>query len=226
MGSTSKVKLFRVLSTRPRLLISIGIASLLFVLLPDWLRLSARIIIAWDCGAICFLVFAGLLISKATPGRMRRRAQMEDEGRWTILLLVIIAACISLLAIVFMLNDNKGLPISILTLHFALAGLTVVTSWLLMHTIFALHYAHGYYRSDRTDANSQQAGGLDFPQDDSPDYWDFLYFSFIIGMTCQVSDVQIISKQMRRLALGHGILTFFFNTVILALSINLIAGQL
>lgn len=226
MRSTSKIKLVRVLATRPRLLTSIGIAGLSFLLLPDWLRLSARIILAWDCGAICFLVAVGLLIGKATPGRMRRRAQMEDEGRWTILLLVIIAACISLLAIGFMLNDKKGLPASILTLHLGLAGLTVVASWLLMHTIFALHYAHGYYMSDRQDANSQQVEGLDFPQDTQPDYWDFLYFSFVIGMTCQVSDVQIMSKEMRRLALGHGILTFFFNTVILALSINLIAGQL
>lgn len=94
-----------------------------------------------------------------------------------------------------------------------------------MHTMFALHYAHGYYRDDCQDANLEQAGGLDFPQDTQPDYWDFLYFSFVIGMTCQVSDVQVVSKAMRKLALGHGILTFFFNTVILALSINIIAGQ-
>lgn len=225
MRSTSKIRSFKVLAARPRLLTSIGVAGLVFIFLPDWLRLSARVIVAWDCGAICFLVLVGLLIHQATPQRMRRRAQTEDEGRWTILALVIIAACISLLAIGFMLKDNKGLPASVLTLHLGLAGLTVVTSWLLMHTIFALHYAHGYYMSDRQDANSQQVGGLDFPQDTQPDYWDFLYFSFVIGMTCQVSDVQIVSKEMRRLALGHGIITFFFNTVILALSINLIAGQ-
>lgn len=80
MRPTAKTKLFQVLATRPRLLISIGVAGLVFLLLPDWLRLSARVIVAWDCGAICFLVFAGLLIYKATPGRMRRRAQDEDEG--------------------------------------------------------------------------------------------------------------------------------------------------
>lgn len=222
----SRIRSFRVLAAQPRLFTSISLAGLVFALLPNWLRFSARVIIAWNCGAICFLVLAGLLIYKATPRRMRHRAHMEDEGRWTILFLVVIAACISLLAIGFMLKDQKGLPASILTLHLGLAGLTVVCSWLLMHTIFALHYAHGYYRSDRRDANLDQGGGLDFPQDTQPDYWDFLYFSFVIGMTCQVSDVQIISKEMRKLALGHGILTFFFNTVILALSINIVAGQL
>lgn len=225
MHSTSKNKLIRVLAARPRLLISIAIAGLVFFLLPDWLRLSAQIIITWNSGVICFLILAGLLIHQSTPGRMRRRAQVEDEGRWAILASIIIGACISLLAIGFMLKDQKGLPASILTLHLGLAGLTVVCSWLLMHTMFALHYAYDYYRHSNT-KDIEEAESLDFPQDKQPDYWDFLYFSFVIGMTCQVSDVQVVSKSMRKLALLHGIVTFFFNTVILALSINIIAGQL
>lgn len=222
---TSKNKLNRVLSARPRLLISIGVAGLVFFLLPDSLRLSTQIIITWNSGVICFLILAGLLIYQSTPGRMRRRAQMEDEGRWVILASIVIGACISLLAIGFMLKDQKGLPASILTLHLGLAGLTVVCSWLLMHTMFALHYAYDYYRHSNT-KDVAEAESLDFPQDKQPDYWDFLYFSFVIGMTCQVSDVQVVSKAMRKLALLHGIVTFFFNTVILALSINIIAGQL
>lgn len=164
------------------------------------------------------------MITSATPQKMRRRAEVEDEGRWTILTLVVVAAFISLLAIGFVLKDQKGLTAFILTLHVALSGVTVVCSWLLTHTMFALHYAHDYYR-DNSDLSSGKAS-LDFPQENQPDYWDFLYFSFVIGMTCQVSDVQIASRAMRRLALMHGVLTFFFNTVILALSINIIAGQL
>jgi len=156
---------------------------------------------------------------------MGRRAQAQEEGRLAILSLVVAAACASLLAIVFMLKDTRGLATTILTLHVTLAGVTVICSWLLIHTMFALHYAHDYYRSDRSMSSSEvKAGGLDFPNEKQPDYWDFLYFSFVIGMTCQVSDVQVISRSMRRLALVHSVLTFFFNTVILALSINILAG--
>ena len=102
-----------------------------------------------------------------------------------------------------------------------LAGLTVVLSWLLAHTIFALHYAHGYFN----DLAEDRAPGLAFPAEhDDPDYWDFLYFSFVVGMTAQVSDVQVLTQVWRRLVLAHGLLSFLFNTVVLALSINLLAG--
>lgn len=222
-SSIPKPKLLRVLAARPRLLISMGISGLVFLLLPEWLRLSARTIIAWDAGAICFLGLAWSMITSATPQKMRRRAELEDEGRWTILTLVVVAAFISLLAIGFVLKDQKGLTAFILTLHVTLSAVTVICSWLLTHTMFAVHYAHDYYR-DNGDPNSGKAS-LDFPQETQPDYCDFLYFSFVIGMTCQVSDVQITSRAMRRLALVHGVLTFFFNTVILALSINIIAGR-
>ncbi len=165
------------------------------------------------------------MMNNATPQKMRLRAQAQDEGRLAILSLVVAAACTSLLAIVFMLKDTKGLPTTILTLHVTLAGVTVICSWLLIHTMFALHYAHDYYHGDRSMSPSEvKAGGLDFPNENQPDYWDFLYFSFVIGMACQVSDVQVISRSMRRLALVHSVLTFFFNTIILALSINIIAG--
>lgn len=225
MRSTRKRNVLGTLAARPRLLISTAFAGLVYFLLPSWLRLSARIIITWNSGAICFLILAGVLIYNSTPQSMRRRAQVEDEGRWAILTSVVVGACISLLAIGFMLKEQKGLSASVLTLHLGLAGLTVVSSWLLMHTMFALHYAYDYYRHSNT-KDAGEAEGLDFPEDKQPDFWDFLYFSFVIGMTCQVSDVQIVSKSMRRLGLVHGIVTFFFNTVILALSINIIAGQL
>lgn len=154
---------------------------------------------------------------------MRRNAQRQDEGRLVILSLITAAACASLLAIGFMLNNTKGKSTSVLTLHVTLSVITIVGSWLLVHTIFALHYAHGYYQAGKT-LSECKADGLDFPGDIEPDYWDFLYFSFVIGMTSQVSDVEITSRSLRRLALTHGILSFFFNTSILAMSINIIAG--
>ncbi|PPS43457.1 DUF1345 domain-containing protein [Chroococcidiopsis sp. TS-821] len=207
--------MLRIFKARTRIVVSIGVAGLAYLLLPSWLRPAARVIIAWNLGTISFLSLAWLLIVNATSQKMHFHTQHQDEGNWTILSLIVSTACASLLAIFFMLKDDQGLPMVILILHVMLAGLTVICSWLLMHVIFALHYAHYYYRSN---------GGLDFPSENLPDYWDFLYFSFGIGMTCQVSDVQITSRIMRRLTLVHSIITFFFNTVILALSINIIAG--
>jgi uncharacterized membrane protein len=214
----------RSLDARPRLLFSIGMAVLVFILLPHWLRLATRTLITWNAGTVCFLIMALLMMNSATPEKMWRSAQHQDEGRYAILALVVGAASASFLAIVFMLKDTKGLSVAILTLHVALAILTVVCSWLLTHTMFSLHYAHGYYRDKNTTVFSEVEGALDFPNEKQPDYWDFLYFSYVIGMTSQVSDVQVKSRSMRRLALVHGILSFFFNTVILALSINIIAG--
>lgn len=161
---------------------------------------------------------------RATPEKMRRLAQSDDEGRIVILSLITAAACASLLAIGFMLNDLKGLTTKVLILHTALSVVTIIGSWLLVHTIFALHYAHGYYQDDSKTLSECKAKGLDFPNDIEPDYWDFLYFSFVIGMTSQVSDVEVSSRSLRRLALLHGVLSFFFNTTILAISINIIAG--
>lgn len=172
---------------------------------------------------ICFLGFTWSLMLKATPDWMRQLAKRQDEGRVFILGSITGAAFVSLLAIGFLLKDSKNVPPEILVWHLGLAFFTIVGSWLLVHTIFALHYAHGYYQDSTTNADQ---GGLDFPDDREPDYWDFFYFSFVIGMTSQVSDVEISSRQLRRLALLHGILSFFFNTTLLAMSINIIAGLL
>lgn len=171
---------------------------------------------------LCFLGLTWLAMLKATPATMRLHAQQEDEGRLTILTLIAVAACASLLAIGFILHD-KGLSGNLLLLHLALSIVTIVGSWLLVHTIFALHYAHGYYQTGKT-LHECKADGLDFPGESDPDYGDFLYFSFVIGMTSQVSDVEVTSRSLRRLALLHGVLSFFFNTTILAMSINIIAG--
>jgi uncharacterized membrane protein len=161
---------------------------------------------------------------RATPEIMRRLAKQEDEGRILILGLITIAACLSVVAIGLILQD-KGKENSLLFFHLGLAIITIVSSWLLVHTIFAQHYAHIYYQAERTLAECK-ADGLDFPGELEPDYWDFLYFSFVIGMTSQVSDIDVTSRQIRRLSLIHGVLSFFFNTTILAMTINIVAGAL
>ncbi|MFH7026965.1 MAG: DUF1345 domain-containing protein [Heteroscytonema crispum UTEX LB 1556] len=218
------LKLFKNFDARPRLIISIGLAALISILLPSWLHLATRILCAWNSGIDCFLGLTWWKMVKATPEKMRRYAQRQYEGRLAIFILIIAAACASVLAIGFLLGDKKGISAILLTLHVMLSVATIVGSWLLVHTMFALQYAYSYYQNAEDSNNEEKAGGLDFPSDYEPDYWDFLYFSFVIGMTSQVSDVQITSRYMRRLALLHGVLSFFFNTTILAMTINIIAS--
>jgi uncharacterized membrane protein len=210
-------------SVRPRLLVSILVGGIVAVILPQWLHWSTRFLFIWDTGMLCFLAWSWLLMLNATPETMQRNAQRQDSGRWVILSLITAAACISILAIGFLIEKTKGMPLNILVLHVILATVTIIGSWLLVHTIFALHYASLYYQVNKTLQESKEEK-LDFPGDIEPDYWDFLYFSFVIGMTSQVSDVAIRSRSIRRLALLHGILAFFFNTTLLAMTINIVAG--
>jgi uncharacterized membrane protein len=142
-----------------------------------------------------------------------------------ILAIIVAGAGASLVAIGFTLQREAHETAATLAARLALAGLTVAASWTVTHTLFALHYAHHYY-GDGPAPGDDDRGGLAFPGDGLPDYWDFLYFSFVVGMTCQVSDVQVTSRAMRRMTLIHSVLSFFFNTVILALSVNLLAGSL
>jgi uncharacterized membrane protein len=169
-----------------------------------------------------FLTWTLIIMTRATSHTIRHYAQHEDAGRFLILSVITAAACISLFAIGFILHDKETADTFII-LHVTLSAITIVGSWLLVHIIFASHYAHKYYQNHQTLAGDI-AGGLDFPEDIDPDYWDFLYFSFVIGMTSQVSDVAVTSRTMRRFSLLHGILSFFFNTSIVAMTINIIAG--
>jgi uncharacterized membrane protein len=137
-----------------------------------------------------------------------------------------IAALASIVAIFAQLATVKDLPPSVKSLHVALAALTIVSAWFFIHLCFALHYAHEYY--DELEAEPGKAldvrGGLVFPGDEDPDYYDFLYFAFVIGATAQTADIGIASKFMRRTVLGHCILAFFFNSAVLALTVNIAAS--
>jgi uncharacterized membrane protein len=205
-------------------MITFGFVAIILTLLPRWLHLITRILCGWNLGAGMYLGLTFWRMKAATPEKMRRYAQSENEGRVAISILIVAAACVSLVAIGFLLGSTKkGQTTFLIVLHVTLAVMTIIDSWLLVHTIFALRYAHNYYQRSLSD-HEQLAQGLNFPNDNEPDYWDFLYFSFVIGMTSQVSDVQITSSKMRRLVLIHGILSFFFYTTILAMSVNIIAG--
>jgi uncharacterized membrane protein len=217
-------KLHQKASVRLRLLSSLLLAGIAAILLPQWLHWATRLLSIWDVAMVCFLGLTWRLMLRATPEMMRRSALQEDEGRLTILSLITIAACFSVIAIGF-IPHSKVMVSTTLILHLGIAISTIIGSWLLVHTIFTQHYAHIYYQGDKTLAERKSAG-LDFPGEMEPDYLDFAYFSFVIGMTGQVSDVNVTSRPMRRLSLLQGVLSFFFNTTILAITINIVAGAL
>jgi uncharacterized membrane protein len=208
-----------------RLLVGGAIGVIVAFALYDVLRLPLRVAGGWIVGVAVFMALTILAVRGAGPEQLRRRARLQDPRRWIITLLVVAAAAVSLLALGASFAKEAGETGTGLALRLGFAALTIIASWTLTHTIFALHYAHHFYGDDETREGLQDRGGLQFPGNDPPDYWDFLYFSYVVGMTCQVSDVQVTSRAMRRLVLAHGVLSFFFNTVILALAVNFVAGS-
>jgi uncharacterized membrane protein len=204
-----------------RLLISvaIGLAITLGLSMTDW-RMATELLLGWDVGVILYLVLIYQVVITCGIDEIRRRAAEDDEGALALLILTGIAGLAILGAIVAELGIARvaAQPRSGLGIAFALA--TIVVSWAFVHTIFALHYAHEY-DGERGD---HAIGGLTFPRRQPPDYWDFVYFSLVIAMTSQVSDVVITSKVIRRIVTVHGALGFFFNVGILALTVNIISG--
>jgi len=194
------------------------VAGLLLV--PIGLRLETRMLIGWNVGIALYLWLTHRVIRRADVAHIRRRAAMQDEGAFAILALSIAATLASLVAIVFEIGGLKQGGPGHALFPALLALVTILLSWGFVHTIFSLYYAHEYY-GERHDG---KIGGLNFPGDEDPDYWDFLYFSVVIGMTSQVSDVAITSKVIRRMAAIHGVLSFFFNVTVLALTVNTVSN--
>jgi uncharacterized membrane protein len=212
------------LHSHPRLFGAGAVAILLYFLIGGWAGTATRFLFAFDGGALVFLAAVWVMMATATPDGMRQRAELEDEGRYAVLTLSAAAATAILLTIVFELHGLKDLRSDLAGLRVALAAGTILLSWFFMNTIFALHYAHGYYGDADPTSAYKPTGGLAFPGHPEPDYWDFLYFSFVVGMTFQVSDVQIEDHRLRQNVLAHGVLAFFFNVIIVALTINIVAG--
>ena len=195
--------------------IAIGIA--VYALAPTSLAFSTRFLVGWDVGVVCYLIVLAITMARASPSDIRYHSAMQDEGAFALLVLAVAAALVSLGAIFAELGGiaqsrpNYGF-------HVALALATVILSWTFTHAMFALHYAHGFYGTGR------RARGLKFPGDEPPDYWDFVYFSFVIGMTFQVSDVGVTNRWLRRTVVAHGALSFVFSASILALAVNIAAS--
>jgi uncharacterized membrane protein len=195
------------------------LGALVVVALPGELKLSTRLLVGWDFGIALYLALAYWMIGHADVARIRRRAALQDEGQSAILILTVAAALASLGAIIAELGTSAGAGRHASQL--ILATLTIVLSWGFVHSMFALHYAHEYYAE-----NAGRGGGLTFPGDGQPDYWDFVYFSFVIGMTSQVSDVAITCRPIRRTVTAHGIVSFAFNAALVALTVNIAASAI
>jgi uncharacterized membrane protein len=208
------------ISASLRLLIisTTGLAA--FFLLPSDTSLTIRIDIAWVIAGSAYLILTYVMMYSSNENNMLTLAKKEDAGAAIILLITILASLASLFTIVLILSAAKSLPMSESIKHIVLVLATFAVSWLLVHTAFALHYAHAYYQ----EYEKTQLIPLMFANKPKPTYVDFLYFSMVIGMTCQTADVNIASSRIRFLVMMQGMTAFIFNTSLLALAMNLIAG--
>jgi uncharacterized membrane protein len=212
------------LDAHHRLSIACLLAGLTFLVLYARYTWPTVLVVTWNVFAATLVVLSWSIIVRKDPYEARRTVRLQDASATAIFSLVITAATVSLFAVGLLLGSAKNLPPTALALHVALSVTAVVISWVLVHTVFTLRYAHLYYWDAGKVERHAVVGGLMFPGKGHPCYIDFAYFSFVIGMTCQVSDVQIATSQMRRLALVHGLISFAFNTAILAMFVNIVAG--
>jgi uncharacterized membrane protein len=206
---------------RARLVVALSAIPAVFAILPTRWYIPIRALLAWDCAAALYVVLAWSLMLRASPARTRWGARIQRDGAPMVLFLTVAAALASLAAILLDLSGLNILSPADQDLHIGLVAATLVVSWLLVHTAFALHYASLFYERDRP----EEKRPLDFPRRQPPVYMDFLYFAFVVGMTSQTSDVAVRTTAMRRLVTIHAMMGFFFNTALLALTIN-IAGSI
>ena len=223
MNRTAR-SLLHMIRVRPRLFTVAAIGIAIGCLLPPALvpHSITRWLLAWNCGAWLYIALAAVMMIRSSEHHMRHRAQLQDDGKYVILGIVAVCAVASLVAIAGELAVVKDLHGWLRQAHVALAGSTVLSSWGFIQVMFALHYAHDYYAA----ACHGRVPGLSFPGDDDPDYGDFFYFAAVIGTSGQTADVSFVTKPMRRTGTLHCVLAYVFNTVVLALLINIAASLL
>jgi uncharacterized membrane protein len=198
----------------------LSVATVIFVTACVVLTLSgvkpaSALLLSFDLGALLYLSMLARMFSRAGGEHMGRQARAQDTGRRGTLCVAVAVCAVVLVALSTELHAAKNGGAAAM----GMAAISIVLSWLFMNTMYALHYAHGYYGDV-----GKQHEGLEFPGTKQPDYWDFVYFAFVVGMCFQVSDVQITSHTLRRTALLHSVVAFFFNVFIIALSVNIAAG--
>ena len=211
-------------TTGPQRLLYGFFAGLVSAALPLPLVWQFRGLLGWSIGVAVYLALAWWLCERFNAQQTREHAQAQDEPSVVLFLLMLLATMACVAAIVVMMQQGKAFSGTTRALHLALSVAALIASWLFIQTIFAFRYAHRYYQEEKL--NEPDGPGLQFPGGQDPDYFDFLYYAHVVGMTSQVSDVQVTSREMRRLTLVHSVLSFGFNMLVLALSINVVAGVL
>lgn len=205
--------------SRPHLSLAIVIGVAAGVLLPSGWELMTRVLTAWNIAVWLYLTTMGAMMMRANHHKVKQMAARQDERAAMVLCALSVASVMSLLAIISQLSSIRDMDAEQRALHYALTILTLVGSWFLVGVLFCFHYAHLYYRASPTQRP------LKFPDDEAnPDYWDFLYFAFTLAVAVQTSDVTVQTRMMRKIVLGQSVLSFFFNLVVLGLSINIAAG--
>ena len=213
---------WRAIRCRPRLFAGLIVMLLVWPLLPAALPSTTRGIVAWDIGVVVFLLLSAQVFVTDTPSEMPAAAEAQQEGEWTIFWLTLAVVVVSFVVVSSEFAAIKQGAAGIRGLRVVLVAVTLLLSWLVTHVTFAFRYAHEFYATDLGGPDVDR--GLEFPGEKEPDYLDFMYFALVLGMTFQVSDVQITSRKLRRVALLHGFLAFLFNTVIIAFTVNIAAG--
>ena len=214
------------ISPLQRMLLSVFVAAVVWFFIRRINEPRLFIAIAtWSAFALSYLVSTWIVIFSREIPQIKQVAKRQDGSRSFVLLFTIIAAFAAIgTVLLLVISSEKGIKDQLIIVP--VSFFSILFSWALVHTILTFHYAHVYYDDDQTGETGDKAnfGGLIFPNDDTPDYRDFAYFSFVVGMTFQVSDVQITDKKMRRLVLAHGMISFVLNTFVVALTVNFIAG--
>jgi uncharacterized membrane protein len=208
-----------------RFIVSLILAVIVYLLIMGSnLDILVKVMIAWSVFAFSYIITSWIVFFGQKPAQIRELSKQEDGSRLYVFSLIVITSFASLVTVLLlMLSQNAKETPQIVFIPVAICGM--LFSWIMVHTIFGFHYAHLYYGDDTNDS-AKHAEGLEFPGEKKPDYVDFAYFSFVIGMTFQVSDTAVTSRAIRRLVLLHGLLSFGLNTFVVALTINLIAGLL
>ena len=222
MPTNKNANIFLSMGPLHRVVISSFLSAIVFLLIKkSHLNIMMISMILWDVFALSYVILSWIVFFTSPVSHIAKLAQKDDGSRIFVFIVVVISSFASMLTVLLLIisKENTGTSTAVY-LPVIIAG--ILLSWILVHTTFCFHYAHLYYNFD--DRAKAKKGGLQFPQEQNPDYLDFAYFSFVVGMTFQVSDVEISSRIIRRVALVHGLLSFLLNTFVVALTINLIAG--
>jgi len=209
---------------RPRLLICAALAVLVYFLTPSHLRMATRGLIAWNLATWTFLALVFTMMTRDRRDSIRRHATLDEESPWLVLSFGVLAAIAAMAAIVWELGPMKDMTGWRRAEHVALVAATIFSAWTFIHTMFALHYAGEYYARSRDPDGAVERGGLRFPGNDNPGWIEFLYQAFVIGCSFATSDVNVTTSAMRAACFVQSTVSFFFNTIILALTINIGAG--